>query len=195
MFVKDVKFLKSVSINTSEVFFDERSEIVFVWRSNVWKSSIMNFIFSKKDMVKTSARPGKTKTANLFMVNKKFYFTDLPWYWFAKLWKEHKEQLDALISWYLEEKKPAIKKVIILIDSKIGPQEADIDMFKYIQELELPVLIVLSKIDRLNKAETTKSMAHAKQVFFGQEILWVSSTKKIWIKELEKVIREALLGK
>jgi len=193
MFVKEVKFLKSVSINTDEVFIDERPEIIFVGRSNVWKSSIMNFIFSKKDMVKTSARPGKTKTANLFVVNKKFYFTDLPWYWFARLWKDHKEQLDALISWYVEEKKPSIKKVIILIDSKIWPQESDIEMFKYLQELELPILIVLSKIDRLNKSETAKSLIHAKKVFFGQEILAISSTKRVWIKELEKVIREALV--
>jgi len=193
MFVKEVKFLKSVSINTDDVFIHERPEIVFVGRSNVWKSSIMNFIFSKKDMVKTSSRPGKTKTANLFMVNKKFYFTDLPWYGFARLWKDHKEQLDALISWYVEEKKPSIKKVIILIDSKIWPQESDIEMFKYLQELELPLLIVLSKIDRLNKGEVAKSLAHAKKVFFGQEIISISSTKKVWIKELEKVIREALV--
>ena len=192
MFVKEVKFLKSVSINNDEVFIDERPEVVFVGRSNVWKSSIMNFIFSKKDMVKTSSRPGKTTTANLFFVNKKFYFTDLPWYGFAKLWKEHKEQLDALISWYLEEKKPSIRKVVLLIDSKIWPQETDIDMFKYIQELELPVLIVLSKIDRLNKGEVAKSLSHAKKVFFGQEIISISSTKKVWIKELEKIIRESL---
>ena len=193
MFVKEVKFLKSVSISSSEVFFDEKPEIVFIWRSNVWKSSIMNFIFSKKDIVKTSARPGKTKTANIFLANKKYYFTDLPGYWFARLWKDHKEELDALISWYLEERKRAIKKVVILIDSKIWPQESDLDMFKYIQELDLPVLIVLSKIDRLNKAETTKSIAHAKKTFFGQEILWISSTKKIGIKELEKVFREILV--
>jgi len=193
MFVKSVEFLKSVSINTSEVFIHERPEVVFVGRSNVWKSSIMNFIFSKKDMVKTSARPGKTKTANLFLVNKKFYFTDLPWYGFARLWKNHKEELDALISWYLEEKKRVIKKVIILIDSKIWPQETDLEMFKFIQELEMPILIVLSKIDRLNKSETVKSLAHAKKVFFGQEIIAISSTKRVWIKELEKVIREALV--
>ena len=193
MFVKEVKFLKSVSINNDEVFIDERPEVIFVGRSNVWKSSIMNFIFSKKDMVKTSSRPWKTTTANLFLVNKKFYFTDLPWYGFAKLWKEHKEQLDALISWYLEEKKPSIRKVVLLIDSKIWPQETDIDMFKYIQELEIPLLIVLSKIDRLNKGEVAKSLAHAKKVFFGQEIISISSTKKIWIKELEKVLRESLI--
>jgi len=193
MFVKEVKFLKSVSINTDDVFIHERPEIIFVGRSNVWKSSIMNFIFSKKDMVKTSSRPGKTKTANLFAVNKKFYFTDLPWYGFARLWKDHKEELDALISWYVEEKKPSIKKVIILIDSKIWPQDSDLEMFKYLQELELPLLIVLSKIDRLNKGEIAKSLAHAKKVFFGQEIIAISSTKRIWIKELEKVIREALV--
>jgi len=137
----------------------------------------MNKIFNKKDLVKTSARPGKTKTANIFIVNKKYYYTDLPGYGFARLGKELKEHLDALISWYLEEKRNNIKKVVMLIDSKIGPQESDIDMFEYVQSLELPILIVLSKVDRLSKAETAKSLAATQKAFFGQQVVAVSSTK------------------
>ncbi|USN58330.1 MAG: 50S ribosome-binding GTPase [Candidatus Peribacteria bacterium] len=119
MKIQEVRFDKSVSIQDTELFFDARKEIIFVGRSNVGKSSLMNAIFHKKDLVKTSSRPGKTKTANLFLVNNKFYYTDLPGYGFAKLGKELKEHLDALISWYVEERKPYIKQVVILIDSKI----------------------------------------------------------------------------
>jgi len=79
----------------------------------------MNALFQKKDLVKTSARPGKTKTANIFKVANKYYFTDLPGYGFAKLGKEFKEALDGLISWYTEERKDQIKQVIMLIDSKL----------------------------------------------------------------------------
>lgn len=192
MKIKEVSFLKSVSINDNRVFFENKDEIVFVGRSNMGKSTLMNKLFNKKDMVKTSARPGKTKTANIFVVNKKYYYTDLPWYGFARLGKEVREHLDALISWYLEERRNNIKKVVMLIDSKIGPQESDVEMFSYIQELWLPITIVLSKIDRLSKSEVTKSLTATQKQFFGQQVIPVSSLKNMWIDELGKIFREAL---
>ena len=186
---KDVVFYKSVSINDSKVFFDEKKEIIFVWRSNVGKSSLMNAIFSKKDLVKTSSKPGKTRTANLFLVDNKYYFTDLPWYWFAKLWKQNKEALDSLISWYIEERKNYIKRVVILIDSKIWPQQSDIDMYKYLLDIDVPVLVVISKIDRLNKSSVYKSKKHSEDMFFWQDVLAISSMKWDWIPDLEKKLK------
>jgi len=194
MKLSDVKFYKSVGLETSEIMFDAKNEVVFVGRSNVGKSSIMNALFEKKDLVKTSARPGKTKLANIFTVANKYYMTDLPGYGFAKLGKNLKEQLDGLISWYLEERTTHLKKVVILIDSKLGAQQTDLDMYKYILELELPVTIVLSKIDKIGKNELNKSLSHAREMFFWQEIIPVSSTKKLWINELTKSIKAALLG-
>jgi len=192
MKIKDSKFLKSVFIDDNDVVFDNRWEIVFVWRSNVGKSSIMNALMHKKDLVKTSSKPGKTKTANIFMVNNKYYFTDLPGYGFAKLGKEVLEKLDALISWYLEARIENIKKVVMLIDTKIWPQQADIDMYKFILDLGIPVAIVLSKVDRLSKNEIHKSKTLVSEVFFWQDIFPVSSTKNIWIRELEKYLGDVL---
>ena len=192
MKIKEASFLKSVSINDSRVIFENKKEIVFVGRSNMWKSTLINKLLHKKDLVKTSARPGKTKTANIFIVNKKIYYTDLPWYGFARLGQDIRQGLDALISWYLEERRGNIKKVAILIDSKIWPQQSDIDMFHYIQELGLPIVIVLSKIDRLSKSEVQKSLSVTQQHFFGQQILPISSQKNTWIHELEKIFTQAL---
>jgi len=193
MKLNDVKFYKSVWLWSKEVFIDEKSEVVFVGRSNVGKSSIMNALFEKKDLVKTSSKPGKTKLANLFLVENKYYLTDLPWYGFAKLGKNLKDQLDWLISWYLEEKSEYIKKVVILIDSKLWAQEVDIEMYKYILDLELPVTIILSKVDKLSKNEVAKCLAHTKKDFFWQEIIPVSSVKKTWVRELEKSIKACLI--
>ncbi len=193
MKLSQVKFHKSVWLWSKEVHLDEKWEVIFVWRSNVGKSSIMNALFEKKDLVKTSSRPGKTLLANMFLVENKYYLTDLPGYGFAKLGKNLKDKLDGLISWYMEEKAEYIKKVVILIDTKLWAQEVDIEMYKYILDLWLPVTIVLSKIDKLSKSEVSKSLAHAKNQFFGQEIIPVSSLKKIWIKELDKSIKAALL--
>ncbi len=193
MNLKLVKFLKSVWLWATEYYFDDYNEVVFVWRSNMWKSSLMNALFEKKDLVKTSSKPWKTRLANIFLVENKYYFTDLPGYWFAKLGKNLKDELDGLISWYLEERSESIKKVVLLIDSKLWPQEADIDMYKYILDLELPVLIVLSKIDKLSNSEYQKSLKFAKETFFWQDIIWVSSVKKTWLKDLSKSLKSCLI--
>ncbi len=194
MKIKNVEFLKSVSINNSKIFFENKNEVVFVGRSNVWKSSLMNGLFNRKNLVKTSSQPGKTRTANIFVANAKYYFTDLPGYGFAKMGKESREDLDSLISWYVEEKKSSIKTVVLIVDSKIGPQQSDIDMFQYIQGLQLPVLIVLSKVDKLNKSDVSKSLAHAKDIFFGQKIIPVSIKKTQGVREVIVHLGESLQG-
>lgn len=195
MKLSDVKFYKSMWLWSKEVFFEDKKEVLFVWRSNVWKSSLMNAIFDKKDLVKTSSRPGKTRLVNLFIVANKYYLTDLPWYGFAKLWKNLKEELDGLISWYLEERMETIKKVVILIDAKLWAQEKDIEMYKFLLELELPLTIVLSKTDKLSKNEINKSIFHATEQFFWQEIIAISSLKRIGLRELEKSIKKCLIEK
>lgn len=191
----NVKFYKSFWLWSKEIFIDEKAEIVFVGRSNVWKSSILNALFEKKDLVKTSSRPWKTLLANLFLVENKYYLTDLPWYGFAKLWKELKDELDWLISWYLEEKSSYIKRVVMLIDSKLWPQQVDIDMYKFLLGFELPITIVLSKADKVSNNDLQKCIQITKWEFFWQEIIPVSSTKKIWLKELEKSLKQALSKK
>ncbi len=195
MKIISAEFLKSISINDEKIFFEVRSEVVFVGRSNVGKSSLMNALLNKKDLVKTSSKPGKTRNANLFLVNGKYHFTDLPGYGFAKLGQELRQDLDALISWYLEEKRHTIKQVILICDGKIGPQQSDIDMYKYITELGLPTTVVMSKIDKIGKTDAQKSKQHTQETFFGARVMMISSTKITGIEELLKVIGEALKQK
>nr|MDD3719843.1 ribosome biogenesis GTP-binding protein YihA/YsxC [Candidatus Gracilibacteria bacterium] len=196
MKITEVKFIKSISIKSEEVLFEQsKPEIVFVGRSNVGKSSLMNAIFGTKDLVKTSSVPGKTRTANLFLLNKKYYFTDLPGYGFAKLGQDLKKDLDSLISWYIEERKNSIKCVVILLDTKIGPQETDIDMYNYLHELGLPMVFVLTKTDRLGNNDIKKSVLFTEGKFFGQKIFPVSSAKNIGIRELFNFLSEKLTAK
>lgn len=190
----DVVFNKSIALQSQDIMFENKKEIIFVGRSNVGKSSIMNSIFEKKDLVKTSSRPGKTKTANIFTVANKYWLTDLPGYGFAKMWKTFQEQLDGLISWYIEERASHIQAVVILIDSRIWAGQGDIDMYKYLLELELPIKIVLSKTDKISKSELAKVTQKVKNDFFGQEILPVSSLKKTGVHELTKSLKQALLS-
>jgi len=191
----EVYFDKSVSIDSKNVYLDNQKQIVFVWRSNVGKSSLMNSIFQKKDLVKTSSMPGKTKTANLFKVNNKFHFVDLPGYWFAKMGQEQKEKLDSLISWYLEEFKWFIKTIVVVLDCKIWPTSTDIDMFKYLQELQIPLIFVLNKIDKLWLTEINKSLLHTQEIFFWQKIITTSAKKNDNIDELRRYLMDILTKK
>ena len=192
MKITSVSFDKSISIESDKVYLDNRKQIVFVWRSNVGKSSLMNSIFWKKDLVKTSSLPGKTKTANIFRVNNKYDFIDLPGYWFAKLGKEHQKKLDDLISWYLEEFKLDIKRLVIVLDSKLWPTQIDIDMFKFIQEFGIPLVFVLNKIDKLSNNEITKSLNHTQEILFWQKIFTLSAKKGDWVNELLRFLWEDL---
>lgn len=188
----EVSFDKSISIESNKITFDNKKQIVFVGRSNVWKSSLMNAIFKSKDLVKTSSLPWKTKLANLFKVNNKYHFVDLPGYWFAKLGQIEKAKLDALISWYLEEFSLDIKRIVVVLDSKIGPTETDIDMFKFLGEFGIPLIFVLNKIDRLSNNEINKSVSYTEQIFFGQKIMTVSARNNIWIDDLRKELMDSL---
>ena len=192
MKISSATFLKSISIHDEKIFLEIRSEIVFIGRSNVGKSSLMNALLHKKDLVKTSSQPGKTRTANIFLVNEKYHFTDLPGYWFAKLGQELREDLDALISWYLEEKRYTIKQVVLVCDGKIGPQQSDIDMYQYLTELKLPTTIVMSKVDKIGKTDAQKSKEHTQKIFFGARVISVSAAKGDGIEELSKILGEAL---
>lgn len=191
----EVVFDKSISIDSNKVYLDNEKQIVFVWRSNVGKSSTLNAIFMKKDLVKTSSMPGKTRTANLFKVNNKYHFVDLPWYWFAKMGQEQKEKLDSLISWYLDEFKWFIKTIVVVLDSKIWPTQKDIDMYKYLQDLEVPLLFILNKIDKLSNNEVNKSLIHTQELFFWQKIIPVSAKQNIWIDEIRQYLMNNLTKK
>lgn len=188
----EVVFDKSISIESNKVSFDNKKQIVFVGRSNVGKSSLMNAIFQKKDLVKTSSLPGKTKLANLFKVSNKFHFVDLPGYGFAKLGQEQKAKLDALISWYLEEFRLDIKKIVVVLDSKLGPTETDIDMFKFLQEFQVPLIFVLNKIDKLSNNDIFKSVKHTEDIFFWQRVVAASAKSNTWIDSLRKELMESL---
>jgi len=191
----EVSFKTSLAITAEKIYFDQKNQVVFVGRSNVGKSSLMNAIFGKKNLVKTSSMPGKTQTANIFLVNNKYEFVDLPGYWFAKHGQEKKQELEDLISWYIEEFSPYIKKIVIVIDSKVGPTQTDIEMFPFLQEFNLPLLFVLNKIDKTKQKDLRLSLQQTQKLFFGQQILLTSATNHQWVPNLQKVLLQAVAEK
>ena len=127
-------------------------EIAFVGRSNVGKSSLINFLCNRKALAKTSSTPGRTRLVNYFLINKDFYFVDLPGYGFAKGFKQEQIGWQFLIEGYLQNSN-RIKLICVLLDIRRVPSEDDMQMIKYLQHYNIPFIIIATKCDKFSKAQ------------------------------------------
>ncbi len=151
--IKKVEFVKGIR-GTDDILVDGVPQVAFIGRSNVGKSSTINAVLSKKDLVKVGKKPGKTTEINFFSINNKSaYLVDLPGYGYAKLPPAEREKLRKLILWYFmyAEVKPHV--VVLVLDVKVGFSPIDKDMLKTLLESGHRVLIGVNKIDKLNQKE------------------------------------------
>lgn len=128
-----------------------KPEIAFAGRSNVGKSSLMNCLFSRKNLVRTSSVPGKTITINFFEADG-IYFADLPGYGYAKRNQSEKKRWASLMEGYFTSGRN-ISLVVQLIDMRHAPSQDDYTMLNFLKESGLDFVIVLTKCDKLNKGE------------------------------------------
>lgn len=140
---------------------DPMVQIAFSGRSNVGKSSLINSLLGRKSLARVSASPGKTVTINFYDVDKKLFLVDLPGYGFAKRAPSDKEQWSSLTDGYFTKNpnRDLLKLVIQLVDSRIGPTADDEMMLSFLQEAQIPFLVVATKADKLNATERKKSTA------------------------------------
>jgi GTP-binding protein len=161
--------LHKVVFNIKELPSAGLPEIVLCGRSNVGKSSFINSLFNKKNLAKTSSTPGKTRSINYFLVNNTYFLVDLPGYGFAKASKTDKEKWERLINDYFNASKN-IFLAVHLIDSRHSPTALDITMNNYLDSVKIPTLVVLTKADKLNQAEKSKTAKQAKAILPQIEI-------------------------
>jgi GTP-binding protein len=121
-------------------------EIVFVGRSNVGKSSLINYITSNSKLAKTSSKPGRTRLINYFKIDDKFMLVDLPGYGYAQTGKSDKEKWQSLIETYLTNSKN-IKRVFMLVDIRHKPTVQDEQMLNYLYYYQIPVTVIATKAD------------------------------------------------
>ncbi len=163
MKILSAEFLKGI-IGTDVILTDGVPEIAFVGRSNVGKSSVINSLVNRKNLVKTSNRPGKTTEINFFGINNnKCYFVDLPGYGYAKRSPKEKESIEKLILWYLMYADVALFKAVLILDSKAGLTAFDQEMIRVLREKGHPLIIVVNKIDKLNHKETAAQLRAIKE--------------------------------
>lgn len=139
----------SISAHTSGDFVrDGRPEVAFVGRSNVGKSSLMNRLLGRRGLARTSSTPGRTRAVNYFLVNRRFYFVDLPGYGYAKAGKDDRREWAALVEAYLRVAIPRLR-VILLVDGKVGATPLDVQAYAYLTSLGASLTVAATKIDQL----------------------------------------------
>lgn len=124
-------------------------EVAFAGRSNVGKSSLLNSLVARKGLAKTSATPGKTQQINFFKINDRFHFVDLPGYGYAKVSKTERDAWVRLIESYLRTR-DQLRLVVSLSDIRHEPTALDIDMFRWLDAIGRPFVIVLTKYDKVS---------------------------------------------
>lgn len=187
MKIKDAKFLCS-AINRSMFPPVDLPEIAFVGRSNVGKSSLINTLLRRKGLAKTSSLPGKTRTINFYLINNDFYMVDLPGYGFARVSKDERMGWKEMVESYFLSKR-AIRGVILVVDIRRGIEEEEGMVLEWMNELNIPVYIVLTKADKFSRnkrLERLKAIANLLSGRYG--VMIFSSLTKEGRDELWKII-------
>ena len=174
---------------------DDLPEIALSGRSNVGKSSLINTILNRKNLARTSSQPGKTQTLNFYLVNDEFYLVDVPGYGYARVSQKKRQEFGEMIQDYLETR-PNLKGLVILIDSRHEPTKDDIAMYNYAQYLNLPILVVCTKIDKIKRSQVNKVMSRLKKNidlnYDHVTVLTFSSVTKLHVAELGNWIEEKI---
>lgn|SRR5690625_1343092 len=139
-------------------------EIALAGRSNVGKSSFINRIIGRKNLVRTSSKPGKTRTLNFYTINDLFYFVDVPGYGYAKVSKKEREKWGRMMEEYFETREQ-LHAVVLVVDIRHRPTKEDMQMVEYITYLQIPLIIIATKLDKITKAKRTQHINQIKQAF------------------------------
>ena len=191
--IKKAVFVTSVgSIN--QIKTDCKNEIAIAGKSNVGKSSFINFICNNSKLAKTSKEPGRTRLLNYFSINDgEYYLVDLPGYGYAKVNDAEKEKWGRLIETYFKTS-PNLKNVFTLVDIRHDPTENDMIMFKYLYFYNIPFTIIATKADKLSRSAQMKRKKEIAD-FIGvgvDNVLVCSSKEKKGSEEIFKRIDQIL---
>jgi len=138
-------------------------EVLMLGRSNVGKSSLINALVGHKGLAKTSNTPGKTRLMNYFLIDNQLALVDLPGYGYAKVSKIQQQAWQVAFETYMR-KREEIKLTLLLIDGRHGPQPSDVQMLDWLAAHNLPVTVILTKLDKINKNQYAKQQALTAQL-------------------------------
>ncbi|MFT6055559.1 MAG: GTP-binding protein [Roseivirga sp.] len=140
----------------------EKAEFAFIGRSNVGKSSLINMLTKRKNLAKTSGRPGKTQLINHFLIDESWYLVDLPGYGYAKASKKNRAAWGQMIEDYLIGREN-LQLTFVLIDSRLEPQKIDLEFINWLGASGIPFALVFTKADKQSVNKTQQSIAKFKK--------------------------------
>lgn len=143
-------------------------EIALSGRSNVGKSSFINAVAGRKNIARTSSKPGKTQTLNFYNMDDQFIFVDVPGYGYAKQSKKSREEWGRMIESYLAERQE-LAAVIQLVDLRHKPTEDDVLMYNYLKHFEIPVIMICTKMDKIPKSKLQKHLKVVRETIDFEE--------------------------
>ncbi|RMI76751.1 ribosome biogenesis GTP-binding protein YihA/YsxC [Streptococcus iniae] len=180
--------------NQSHYPQDELPEIAMAGRSNVGKSSFINTILERKNLARTSSKPGKTQLLNFFNIDDKLRFVDVPGYGYAKVSKSERAKWGKMIEEYLTGR-DNLRAVVSLVDFRHEPSKEDIQMYEFLKYYEIPVIIVATKADKIPRGKWNKHESMIKKSLdFNKEDNFIifSSVDRIGIDEAWDIILEKI---
>ncbi|MGC8659177.1 MAG: ribosome biogenesis GTP-binding protein YihA/YsxC [Desulfomonilaceae bacterium] len=159
-------------------------EIAFAGRSNVGKSSMINSLLSRKNLVRTSKTPGLTRKINFFLINNSFIFVDLPGYGYASVPMKVRQSWAPMVNTYLTQR-DQLAGVVVIVDSRRNPTDLDENLIEFLKFRGIPFVIGLSKADKIGRSEQTALQAAlVKKWGTGTAIELFSSVTGLGRKEL-----------
>lgn len=188
MIIKDAKYITSAPDVAH--FPESRVEFVFCGRSNVGKSSFINMLVNRKNLARTSSKPGKTQLLNLYLINEEIYFVDVPGYGYANVSKSELELFAKRVNGYFRDSKN-LKCAFLLVDARHDPTKLDVDMVNYCKHYGIPFVIVMTKSDGVGTTKIYSRIKATREVLnlTKEDRIIVSSTlKKIGVNEALEVI-------
>lgn len=198
MEIKSAEFVSSHAL-LSKLPKPDMPEFAFIGRSNVGKSSLINYLCNRKYLAKISSTPGKTQTINHFIINKQWYMVDLPGYGYAKVGKALKAKWQGFTSDYLK-KRHNLFCVFVLLDVRLEPQKIDIEFMEWLATQQIPFVMAFTKSDKLTPNQVVSNIARYKKTMLQTweslpEIFITSADARKGGQEIldfvERVIEEA----
>ncbi len=183
--------------NKSHYPQDEIPEVALAGRSNVGKSSFINTLLNRKNLARTSGKPGKTQLLNFFNIDDKLRLVDVPGYGYARVSKKEREKWGRMIEEYLTSREN-LKAVVSLVDFRHEPSADDVQMYEFLKYYEIPVILVATKADKIPRGKWNKheSIIKKKLDFDSSDVFIVFSSvtkeglEKSWDAILENAFNE-----
>ena len=157
MRIKDARFVVSNS-RVAQCPNTNLPEFAFIGRSNVGKSSLINMLTDRKQLAKTSGKPGKTQLINHFLINNQWHLVDLPGYGYARVSKKDKKEFQQYITDYFL-KRTQLVNAFLLIDIRHEPQDIDLAFMEWLGTQQIPFSIIFTKADKLSERTVEPTVA------------------------------------